>query len=266
MKKLKTIDPDSHPLCKSKEASVAISEDLQKKMTDLLDLMYAHKKYSLLVILQGIDASGKDGAVKHVFSAANPQGLKVYSFKEPSPEELRHDFIWRCHLHAPESGLAVIFNRSYYEDVSKVMVHPELLKDENIPSEFLKDKNFFEERYDRINDLEKLLQQRGTKVVKFFFHISKDEQKKRLQDRLKEREKNWKFSDEDIKDRKHWAEYMKVYEKMIIATNTKQAPWHVVPANHKWYRNLVVSKVIVEALQEMKMSFPKVEAKIKKVH
>ncbi len=262
---LKKLDPSAHPLCKNKDDAEKMTHHLQKEMYDLLYLMYAQNKYSLLIILQGIDASGKDGTVKHVFAGANPQGVKVYSFKVPSPEELKHDFLWRCHLHAPESGLAVIFNRSYYEDVTKVMVHPDLLKLQHIPDEYLRRKDFFEQRYERINEFEKLLDQRGTRVVKFFLNISKKEQKDRLQDRLDHLDKFWKFSEEDIKERKYWNKFMRSYEKMIEATDTKHAPWYVIPSDHKWYRNLEVSKILVDVLKDMKMSYPKLTTKIKKV-
>lgn len=258
---LKKIKPSLHPLCPSKDEGEVLTKLLQKKIYDLLYLMFAHNKYSLLIILHGIDASGKDGTVRHIFSSANPQGLKVFSFKKPTTEESRHDFLWRCHKHVPESGLATIFNRSYYEEVTTVMVHPEILTEQHIPSEFLKSPDFFKRRYERINDFEKHLSQRGTKVLKFFLHISKEEQKNRIQERLDDRSKNWKFSESDIEERKYWEKYMTVFQKMIQSTHTKHSPWHVVPADNKWYRDYVVSKEIVKALEEMKMSFPTTENK-----
>lgn len=254
---LSKINPTKHPLCKSKSEATQLTSDLKKELYDLLYLMFAHNKYSLLIILQGIDTAGKDGAIRSIFSAANPQGVRVYSFKKPTEEEARHDFLWRCHQHAPESGLTAIFNRSYYEEVSKTMVHPDLLKNQNIPDEYLNKRNFFQNRYERINDFEKMLSQKGTLVIKFFLHISKDEQKIRIQERLNNRSKNWKFSDEDIKDREHWDEYMRAYNKMIAATNTKYAPWHIIPADNKWYRDYLVSKTLVEALENLPMQFPK---------
>ena len=262
---LKKSVPSEHPLCNSKDEAKALTEVLNKKIYDLLYLMFAHNKYSLLIILHGIDAAGKDGTVRHIFSAANPQGLKVFSFKKPTTEESRHDFLWRCHLHTPESGLATIFNRSYYEEVTTVMVHPELLQEQHIPSEFLNRKDFFKRRYERINDFEKHVSQRGTKILKFFLHISKEEQKKRIQERLDDRSKNWKFSESDIQERKHWDSYMQVFEKMIANTNTKHSPWHIVPSDNKWYRDYIVSTKIVEALESMKMSFPKITATSTKV-
>ncbi len=236
-----------------------MTEILQKKLYDLLYLMFAHDKHSLLIILQGIDTAGKDGTVRHIFAGANPQGIKVFSFKRPSLEEFRHDFLWRCHLHTPESGLAVIFNRSYYEEVTTAMVHPALLKEQHIPDHSRNRTDFYERRYDRINDFEKLLVQKGTLVVKFFLHISKKEQKIRINERLKNRSKNWKFSTEDVKERKHWDQYMFSFEKMLAATTTKHAPWTLVPADNKWYRDYIVSKTLVEALQKLKMSFPKLK-------
>lgn len=240
-------------------------QDLQKQMYDLLYLMYAHNKYSLLVILHGIDTSGKDGAVRHIFSGANPQGIKVHSFKKPTPLEARHDFLWRCHLHTPESGMAAIFNRSYYEEVSTTMVHPEYLHDQHIPEDLLRRPDFFAQRYKRINDFEKMLNQRGTRVVKFLLHISKGEQKKRLQERLKDSSKNWKFSPDDLAERKYWARYMRAYDKMLNATHTRHSPWHVVPADNKWYRNLMISQTIVETLKPLPMSFPVSRVKLARI-
>ncbi len=252
-----SVSPSSHPLCKNKERALRLTKDLQKRLYDLLYLMFAHDQHSLLIILQGIDTSGKDGTVRHIFSAANPQGINVFSFKKPSLEEFRHDFLWRCHRHTPESGLTAIFNRSYYEEVTTAMVHPELLKEQHIPDQILKRSDFFERRYIQINDFEKILNQKGTVVVKFFLYISKKEQRIRIDERLKNRSKNWKFSTEDVKERKHWDEYMVSFEKMLNATSTKQAPWTVVPADNKWYRDYVVSKTLVERLAKLKMSFPK---------
>lgn len=249
--------PAEHPLCKNKEEALRLTEPLQKKLYDLLYLMFAHDKHSLLIILQGIDTAGKDGTVRHIFSGANPHGIKVFSFKRPSLEEFRHDFLWRCHRHTPESGLAAIFNRSYYEEVTTAMVHPGLLKEQHIPDSSRNRADFYERRYQRINDFEKLLVQKGTVVVKFFLHISKQEQKIRIKERLKNRNKNWKFSTEDVKERKHWAQYMVSFDKMLAATTTKHAPWTVVPADNKWYRDYVVSKTLVETLKKLKMNFPK---------
>lgn len=257
--KLSQIDPSSHPLCRDKDSAVMKTKVLNEKMYDLLYLMFAHNRHSLLIILQGIDTSGKDGTVRHIFSAANPQGIRVFSFKKPTEEESRHDFLWRCHLHTPESGLAAIFNRSYYEEVTTVMVHPALLEKQNLPDEILKQPDFFRHRYERINDFEKMLVQKGTVVIKFLLHISKDEQAHRIKERLKNRSKNWKFSRADVKERRHWNRYMDAFEKMVDATSTKHAPWHVIPADNKWVRDYLVSKTIVESLEQLRMSFPRVK-------
>lgn len=255
--RLSRCSPSETLLCKDKEKALRDTELLQKKLYDLLYLMFAHDQYSLLIILQGIDTSGKDGTVRHIFRGANPQGIKVFSFKRPSLREFRHDFLWRCHLHTPESGFSVIFNRSYYEEVTTAMVHPELLNEQHIPEHIRGRSDFYENRYERINDFEKLLVQKGTIVVKFFLHISKKEQKIRITERLKNRSKNWKFSAEDVKERKYWDQHMLSFEKMLNATTTKHAPWTVVPADKKWYRDYLVSTTLVEALQKLKMSFPK---------
>ncbi|MBC7419964.1 MAG: polyphosphate kinase 2 family protein [Bdellovibrio sp.] len=254
-------DPAGHSLCKTKQEAIHKTEVLQKKLYDLLYLMFADGKHSLLIILQGIDTSGKDGTVRHIFKASNPQGMRVFSFKKPTLEEFRHDFLWRCHLHTPESGLAAIFNRSYYEEVTTAMVHPEFLEEQHIPHHISERPDFFNLRYQRINDFEKLLEQKGTIVVKFFLHISKKEQKLRINERIKDRTKNWKFSKSDVKERKHWDKFMIAYEKMLAATSTKHAPWIIVPSDHKWYRDYVVSKTLVKALQKLKMNFPKAARK-----
>lgn len=254
---LSKISPSDHAHCENKEDADQMTKVLQQEMYDLLYLMFAHDRHSLLIILQGIDTAGKDGAVRHIFSGANPQGIRVFSFKRPSPEEFRHDFLWRCHLHTPESGLTTIFNRSYYEEVTTSMVHPELLAEQHIPDEILARPDFFERRYGRINDFEKLLEQKGTVVIKFFLHISKEEQKVRIKERLKNLNKNWKFSPEDVKERKYWGQYRKSFQKMLRATSTKHSPWTVVPSDEKWYRDFLISKTIVERLQQLKMSFPK---------
>lgn len=253
---LKKINPSEHPLCDDEQSARMQTADLQKELYNLLYLMFAHGRHSLLIILQGIDTAGKDGSVRHIFSAANPQGMKVFSFKKPTETEARHDFLWRCHLNTPESGLAVIFNRSYYEEVTTVMVHPEMLENQYIPVELMNRNDFFRHRYERINDFEKLLVQKGTVVIKFLLHISKNEQKSRIEKRLKNLSKNWKFSLSDVKERKHWTKYMASFEKMLNATSTKNCPWTVVPANDKWYRDLIISKTIVDALKKLKMSFP----------
>jgi PPK2 family polyphosphate:nucleotide phosphotransferase len=255
--KLTSISPSAHNYCKSKEDAVDLTNKLQKKLYDLLYLMFAHDRYSLLIILHGIDTAGKDGTVRHIFSGGNPQGIKVFSFKKPSTEEFRHDFLWRCHLHVPECGLTTIFNRSYYEEVTTSMVHPEFLIEQRIPDELRNKNDFFEQRYERINEFEKMLTQKGTLIVKFFLHISKKEQKIRIDERLKNLSKNWKFSIGDVKNRKFWNKYRDSFEKMLSATSTKNSPWTIVPADNKWYRDYIVSKTLVERLEHLNMSFPK---------
>ncbi len=258
---LNKLDSAAHSLCKDKEEAQQKTVELQRELYDLLYLMFAHNRYSLLIILQGIDSSGKDGAVRHLFSAANPQGIKVFSFKQPTAEESRHDFLWRCHQHTPESGLTAIFNRSYYEEVTTTMVHPELLEAQHLPESIIKSRDFFQRRYERINEFELLLSEKGTIVLKFFLHISKKEQKRRLQERLTNRSKNWKFSAADIKERAYWDAHRRAFEKMLGATHTKVAPWHVIPADNKWYRDYLLSKTIVDKLKALKMQFPKPQLK-----
>lgn len=253
--KLKQIDPRHTGKFREKSDAAAETDSLLDEMYRLLYLMFAEDKRSLLVILQGIDASGKDGVIKHIFSGANPQGIRSYSFKEPSQEELRHDFLWRCHRLLPERGTMAIFNRSYYEDVTAVKVHPEYLKARPFEAS-IKPPKLFEQRYRQINEFERTLTESGTVVMKFFLHISKDEQKERLQERLEDPSKKWKFAASDVKDRKFWNEYQKAFQEMLDATNSKHCPWHVIPADRKWFRNYLVSKALVEELQSLKMKFP----------
>jgi PPK2 family polyphosphate:nucleotide phosphotransferase len=240
----------------SKEEAHAETEKHLERMRKLLYQMYAENKHSLLIILQGIDASGKDGVVDHIFRGANPQGLRVYSFKEPTPEELRHDFLWRCHKVAPESGLTAIFNRSYYEEVTTVRVHKELLLRQHLPDSVRRKKNLFDQRYEQINAFEKMLCENGTVILKFLLQVSKGEQKKRLEERIADPTKKWKFSIQDAKERKFFDSYLKVFNKMVAATHSPHAPWYVIPADKKWYRNYLVSKHIVDALSDLKMKYP----------
>lgn len=255
------IDPEKTPLCPTKEEGLLQLEKYKKRIYELFYLMFAEDRRSLLIILQGIDTSGKDGVVKFIFESANPQGIQVHSFKKPSEEELKHDFLWRCHKVTPASGGTTIFNRSYYEEVTVAQVHPEILKSEHLPKEILKNKKIYKKRYQQINDFERMLAENGTIVLKFFLHITKAEQKKRLNERLDDHTKNWKFSAADIKERKFWNQYMTAFDQMIAATNTKIAPWNIVPANKKWYRDLVIAKLMIEQLESIKMIFPKVENK-----
>lgn len=231
-----------------------------ERLYDLHYRMYAEDKHSLLIILHGIDTSGKDGTTRHIFAGANPLGCTAHSFKKPTHEELSHDFLWRVHRHCPERGSFAIFNRSHYEEVSVVKVHPEYLDFQKLPDDILRDKDIFKKRYEQINAFEKSLAENGTIIVKFLLHISKDEQKARLQERLDEHDKHWKFNLQDLEERKLWDKYMRVFEEMIEATNTKHAPWFVIPANEKWYRNYLVGKILVDALDDLKMTFPKIDA------
>ncbi len=256
---LSKIDPGATEGIEDKEEAQIATHDLLEKLYKQLYLMYAGSSHSLLVILQGIDAAGKDGIVRSLFSGANPQGIRVYSFKKPTEDELRHDMFWRCHKHSPARGFAAIFNRSYYEEVSTVKVHPEMLVAQNISPAALKDKKFFERRFRQINEFEQMLSESGTLVLKFFLHISKSEQKKRLLERIEDPTKHWKFSAQDLEERKFWSSYMKAFEEMLNATNTKHAPWQVIPADRKWFRNYAVAKTVVSSLESLKMEFPKVK-------
>ncbi len=257
--KIKNFDPDETIGFKDKEECEEVSKKLLKELYELLYLLFANNKHSLLVVLHGIDASGKDGVINHIFSGANPQGMEVRAFKKPSDEELKHDFLWRCHRHVAEAGRSVIFNRSYYEEVTTVKIHPEMLELQHLPDETRKDPNLFKTRYRQINDFERMLSETGTTIVKILLNISKDEQRDRLKDRLQDKTKHWKFSVNDIKERKFWNDYMDVFQKMLDHTSTKWAPWHVIPANHKWYRNYLVSEVLVKALRKLDMKYPKME-------
>ena len=220
-------------------------------------LLYAHNRHSLLLIFQAMDAAGKDGAIKHVMSGVNPQGCQVFSFKHPSAGELAHDFLWRTTRCLPERGRIGIFNRSYYEEVLVVKVHPEILRSQQLPEELLADKNFWDKRYRSITDLEKHLRRNGTHVLKFFLHLSKDEQRRRFLKRLDDPARNWKFSEADMAERGFWKEYMAAYETCLTATSTGAAPWFVVPADDKLNARLIISQIILETLDGLKMSYPK---------
>ncbi len=225
-----------------------------KKMFSLQNMLYAFDKYSLLIIFQAMDAAGKDGTIKHVMSGLNPQGTQVFSFKQPSPEELDHDYLWRIHKHVPERGRIGIFNRSHYEEVLVVRVH-DLIKNQKIPPGLV-NKDIWTIRYREINDFEKYLYENGTIILKFFLNVSKEEQKKRFLKRIDTPEKNWKFSASDIDERKYWDKYQEAYAEAISATSKKHAPWYIIPADHKWYMRYAVSQVIVETLDDIKMSYP----------
>lgn len=229
-----------------------------KKLSSLQNLLYANDSYSLLLIFQAMDAAGKDGAIKHVMSGVNPQGCQVFSFKHPSSIELDHDFLWRTTRCLPERGRIGIFNRSYYEEVLIVKVHPEILQAQKIPHELKSENHFWEKRYESILDLERHLYRNGTQIMKFFLHLSPEEQRRRFLDRIDNPEKNWKFSLADIHERKFWKDYMDAYEECISKTTTDHAPWFVIPADDKHNARLIISDLIVEALEELKMEYPHV--------
>jgi PPK2 family polyphosphate:nucleotide phosphotransferase len=230
----------------------------KKEMEELQSMYYAQDRYSLLLIFQAMDAAGKDGAIKHVMSGINPQGCQVFSFKQPSAEELDHDFLWRTTCRLPERGRIGIFNRSYYEEVLVVKVHPEILKGQNLPLEVENGQNFWQKRYASIDDFEKHLHRNGTRVVKFFLHVSKREQAKRFLDRIEEPDKNWKMSLSDIEERKFWSDYMEAYEDCFNATSTEHAPWYIIPADDKKNARLIISNIILETFRNMDLSYPEV--------
>jgi len=227
-----------------------------EQLTSLQNLLYAHNRYAVLLIFQAMDAAGKDGAIKHVMSGINPQGVQVFSFKHPSPEELEHDFLWRTTRCLPERGRIGIFNRSYYEEVLIVRVHREILESEGLPENVTHQKDVWQDRFRSILDLESHLDRNGTKIVKFFLHVSKEEQRKRFLARIDDPEKNWKFSAADLAERKLWSDYMKAYEACIGATTTKHSPWYVIPADDKLNARLMISQVVVDTLSSLKLSYP----------
>jgi PPK2 family polyphosphate:nucleotide phosphotransferase len=217
-------------------------------------LLYASDQYAVLLIFQAMDAAGKDGAIRHVMSGVNPQGCQVYSFKHPSATELKHDFLWRTTRDLPERGRIGIFNRSYYEEVLIVRVHPEILRAEGLPGD---QKNVWHDRYRSIVNLESHLDRNGTRIIKFFLHLSKEEQRKRFIDRIDQPEKNWKFSIEDVEERQYWNDYMRAYEKCLTATSTRRAPWYVVPADDKLNARLIVSKILVDTVESLELRYTK---------
>jgi PPK2 family polyphosphate:nucleotide phosphotransferase len=220
-------------------------------------LHYAANRYSILLIFQGMDASGKDGAIRHVMTGVNPQGCQVSSFKQPSAEELQHDFLWRAICRLPERGRIGIFNRSYYEDVLIVRVHPEMLRNQGLTDELIEEKAIWKERYESISNLEKHLHRNGTRVVKIFLHLSKEEQANRFRKRIDELENNWKFSLDDIKEREHWKAYMKAYEACLSSTSTEDSPWYIVPADDKENARLIVSQILLDTFDQLKLEYPK---------
>jgi PPK2 family polyphosphate:nucleotide phosphotransferase len=260
--KLKHVDPadtGDFPKKDKEKAKKALARGI-KALTALQDVLYAQDQYSVLLIFQAMDAAGKDGAIKHVMSGINPQGCEVASFKTPTSTDLDHDYLWRCNLHLPQRGRIGIFNRSYYEEVLVVKVHPEFLQGQKIPGSLVND-DIWENRYREIRDYEKYLTNNGTVILKFFLHLSKDEQKARFLERIDNPEKNWKFSANDSKERAYWNEYMDAYEQMICNTAAKHAPWYVIPADNKWYTRLVVAAALIDAIGSLDLSYPKVDKK-----
>jgi len=259
--KLKTWPTKLKPIYKSKKQYRKLLEEHVEELSSLQCLHYASSRYALLLIFQGMDSAGKDGAIRHVMSGVNPQGCEVFSFKQPSEEELKHDFLWRETRHLPERGRIGIFNRSYYEEVLVVRVHSEMLRNEGLSDE-LRDKNtIWDKRFRSIVDLERHLYANGTRIIKFFLHLSKSEQRKRFIARIDEPEKNWKFSLADIHERKYWKHYMQAYEACLQATSTHHAPWYVVPADDKENARLIISQIVLDALKGLKMAYPKTTAK-----
>jgi PPK2 family polyphosphate:nucleotide phosphotransferase len=243
--KLSDYDPDDTGHLKSKAKGDAILEQHRAQFFQFQELMYAEGKHALLVVLQGLDAAGKDGTIRHIFTGVNPQGCQVTSFKQPTEEELRHDFLWRVHRVTPARGMIGIFNRSHYEDVLVVRVHGNLSKSE------------IKQRFEAINNFERELAENGTTILKFYLHISKDEQRKRLQARLDHPQKYWKVNPEDLKERQYWDDYVEAFEDVFRHCSKKHAPWYIIPANKKWYRNVAISQILIEAVKGLKMKYPK---------
>lgn len=260
--RLKNINPDDVAHLKKPdkaEAEQALTVGVQA-LAALQDKLYAQHQWGVLLIFQAMDAAGKDGVIKHVMSGINPQGCQVFSFKHPSAQELEHDFLWRTMQSLPERGRIGIFNRSYYEEVLIVRVHPEILQAQNIPDELLNKKTIWQERYRSIVDLEKHLHRNGTRIIKFFLHLSKEEQRKRFLERIDNPDKNWKFSPADIEERKYWDQYMHAYEECLSATSTTNAPWYAVPADDKENARLIISQIILDTFKMLKLAYPKPSA------
>jgi len=252
------------PFYKSKKQYHKLLAEHVAQLAAQQQLLYASNRYAVLLIFQAMDAAGKDGAIKHVMSGVNPQGCQVFSFKHPSAEELEHDFLWRTTRDLPERGRIGIFNRSYYEEVLIARVHPEILRSEGLPDALHNEKTVWRDRYRSIVDLERHLHGNGTRIIKFYLHLSKEEQRKRFLERIDEPEKNWKFGVVDIEERKFWKHYMKAYEECLSATSTQDAPWYVVPADDKENARLIVSQIILDTFEGLKMTYPKADAKRRK--
>ncbi len=261
--RLKDHDPAWSPLkefkalssSQAKSKAKAIMAENLRALTAAQERLYADNRHAILVILQAMDAAGKDGTIKHVMSGVNPQGCQVFSFKRPSAEELDHNFLWRCMVRLPERGRIGIFNRSYYEEVLVVKVHPEILAAQSLPDDRI-DKAFWQDRYEDINAFERHLVRNGTVILKFFLNVSKDEQKRRFLERLEDPEKNWKFSAADVAERACWDNYQQAYEQALAATSTEWSPWYVIPADHKWLTRLLVAEILTNTIQSLDLAYP----------
>lgn len=261
---LKKWPTKAKPVYKSKDQYKKLLEKHVSQLSSQQQLLYADNRHAVLLIFQAMDAAGKDGAIRHVMSGVNPQGCQVFSFKHPSAAELEHDFLWRTTRDLPGRGKIGIFNRSYYEEVLIVRVHPEILRSEGLPDAFVDEKKVWHDRYRSIVDLEKHLHANGTRIVKVFLHLSKEEQRKRFLARIDEPEKNWKFSSADIEERNFWDDYRKAYEECLSATSTKHSPWYIVPADDKENARLIVSQIVLDTLDDLKVAYPKTTAERRK--
>ena len=261
--RLKDYDPADTGKYKSHAHAKKTLDHNIDRLRTYQDLLYSERSYSLLIILQAMDAAGKDGTINHVMSGINPAGCDVHAFKQPSPLELGHDFLWRCYKDLPERGKIGIFNRSYYEEVLVVRVHSQFLDTERLPGFAGANEKFWKHRFQSINDMEKHLERNGTVILKFFLHLSKAEQARRFLQRIKDPTKNWKFSDADLQERLRWDDYMACYEDMINHTSTRHAGWYIIPADNKWFTHLCVSDIVVETLKSLKLRYPAVSAEQK---
>jgi PPK2 family polyphosphate:nucleotide phosphotransferase len=261
--RLKDHDPADTNGLKDKRQAQGLLEDGIALLSHMQEKLYAQDRWALLLIFQALDAAGKDGAIKHVMSGVNPQGCDVFSFKSPSNEELDHDYLWRIHKCIPSRGKIGIFNRSYYEEVLAVRVHPPFLRAQKLPDKLIT-KHIWDERYEDVNSFERYLTRNGVVIRKFFLHVSKKEQKKRFLERLEDSKKNWKFSMADVQERGFWKDYQEAYEEMIQQTATKHAPWYVIPADNKWFTRLAVASAIIQTLDELDLAFPDVDEAKKK--
>jgi PPK2 family polyphosphate:nucleotide phosphotransferase len=259
--KLSEVPTKVQPFYKSRKKYRSLLQDHVADLSDQQQLLYGSNRYALLIIFQGMDAAGKDGAIRHVMSGVNPQGCDVSSFKQPSADELEHDFLWRTYAKLPERGRIGIFNRSYYEEVLVVRVHPEMLKNEGLSKELCENKDIFTQRYRSIVDMERHLHNNGTRTIKIFLHLSEEEQRRRFLARIDEPEKNWKFSLADIHERKFWKQYVQAFQDCLNATSTHEAPWYVVPADDKDNARLIISTIVLDTIKSLKLAYPKTSAK-----